>query len=219
VRELVSHDRLDLRRLQRSEKAAADDDRRPSRVTTRRKGIRDDGLDDGDGRFRRIRERGEPLDQSVQLRPLRRGQRPCPRGAKRRTVESRILRYEEGEDDRVGAVMIPALVGLDGLSDPWAGLMRAATWLVSLVTAASAAVEGFFRFGERWRNYRRTAEQLKTEGWLYFQLAGRYSVDGADHGALYGAFVKRVEEIVNSDVEVYLTEVVADRSKSGGEGA
>jgi hypothetical protein len=68
--------------------------------------------------------------------------------------------------------------------------------------------------GERWRNYRRTAEQLKTEGWLYFQLAGLYSVDGADHRALYGAFVKRVEEIVNSDVEVYLTEVVADRSKS-----
>ena len=30
-------------------------------------------------------------------------------------------------------------------------------------------------------------------------------------GALYGAFVKRVEEIVKSDVEVYLTEVVADR--------
>lgn len=119
----------------------------------------------------------------------------------------------------VGAVMIPALVGLDGMSDPWDGLVRGATWVVSLVTAASAAVEGFFRFGERWRNYRRTAEQLKTEGWLYFQLAGRYSIDGADHGALYGAFVKRVEEIVNSDVEVYLTEVVADRSKSAGEGA
>jgi hypothetical protein len=116
----------------------------------------------------------------------------------------------------VGAVMIPALVGLDGLDDPWGPIASAATWVVSLVTAASAAVEGFFRFGERWRTYRRTAEQLKTEGWLYLQLAGRYGVDGAGHDALYGAFVNRVEEIVTSDVEVYLTEVVADRSKSDG---
>lgn len=114
----------------------------------------------------------------------------------------------------VGAVMIPALVGLDGLGDPWDGLVRVATWTVSLVTAASAAVEGFFRFGERWRTYRQTAEQLKTEGWLFFQLAGRYGVDGARHDALYGAFVNRVEEIVTSDVEVYLTEIVAERARA-----
>jgi Protein of unknown function (DUF4231) len=118
----------------------------------------------------------------------------------------------------VGAVMIPALVGLDGLADPWDDIVRAATWIVSLVTAASAAVEGFFRFGERWRTYRRTAEQLKTEGWLYLQLAGRYGVDGAGHNSLYSAFVNRVEEIVTSDVEVYLTEIAADRAKSNGEG-
>jgi hypothetical protein len=119
----------------------------------------------------------------------------------------------------VGAVMIPALVGLDGLDSPWDELVRAATWTVSLVTAASAAVEGFFRFGERWRTYRRTAEQLKKEGWLYFQLAGRYALDGADHKALYGAFVNRVEEVITSDVDVYLTEVAADRSKTSEEGA
>ena len=114
----------------------------------------------------------------------------------------------------VGAVIVPALVGLHGLGGELGTIVRAATWVVSLVTAASAAIEGFFRFGERWRTYRRTAEQLKTEGWLYFQLAGRYGVDGAGHAALYGAFVNRVEEIVTSDVEVYLTEVVADRTQT-----
>lgn len=113
----------------------------------------------------------------------------------------------------VGAVMIPALVGLDSLPGVWDDVLRGTTWAVSLVTATSAAVEGFFRFGERWRNYRRTAEQLKTEGWLYFQRAGPYAVEGAGHDALYGAFVGRVEEIVTSDVEVYITEVAADRSK------
>jgi hypothetical protein len=32
----------------------------------------------------------------------------------------------------VGAVMIPALVGLDGLGDPWQDVVRGATWTVSL---------------------------------------------------------------------------------------
>jgi hypothetical protein len=116
----------------------------------------------------------------------------------------------------VGAVMIPALVGITSLADPWGGTVRVLTWVVSLVTAASAAIEGFFRYGERWRNYRNTAEQLKSEGWRYLQLAGPYSVDGAGHDALYGAFANRVEEIIASDVEVYVTEIVADRSKDGG---
>jgi hypothetical protein len=131
------------------------------------------------------------------------------KAAQRRYYRLRIITV-------VGAVMIPALVGLDGLSDPWHGAVRVTTWIVSLVTATSAAVEGFFRFGERWRNYRRTAEQLKTEGWLYLQRAGRYAVDGAGHDALYRAFVGRVEEIIASDVEVYITEVAADRSKGDG---
>lgn len=116
----------------------------------------------------------------------------------------------------VGAVMIPALVGLDGFEDEMGTIVRVTTWIVSLVTATSAAVEGFFRFGERWRNYRRTAEQLKTEGWLYLQRAGPYAVDGAGHDVLYRAFVGRVEEVITSDVEVYITEVAADRSKADG---
>jgi hypothetical protein len=115
----------------------------------------------------------------------------------------------------VGAVILPALIGLTSLADPWDGAVRVLTWVVALVTAASAAIEGFFRYGERWRNYRSTAEQLKTEGWRYFQLAGPYSVDGAGHGALYGAFANRVEEIITSDVQVYVTEIAADRSKDG----
>jgi hypothetical protein len=116
----------------------------------------------------------------------------------------------------VGAVMIPALVGLDGFDGNAGTAVRVATWVVSLVTATSAAVEGFFRFGERWRNYRRTAEQLKTEGWLYLQRAGHYALDGAGHESLYRSFVGRVEEIITSDVEVYITEVAADRKQADG---
>lgn len=116
----------------------------------------------------------------------------------------------------VGAVLIPALVGIQGLGGGLGEAVRVTTWVVSIVVATSAAVEGFFRFGERWRNYRRTAEQLKTEGWLYLQRAGPYALDGAGHEALYRAFVGRVEEIITSDVEVYITEVAADRTRSEG---
>ena len=33
----------------------------------------------------------------------------------------------------------------------------------------------FFDFGGRWQHYRRTVEQLKTEGWSFLQLSGRYA--------------------------------------------
>ena len=56
----------------------------------------------------------------------------------------------------------------------------------------SAAVEGFFRYGERWRHYRRTAELLKTEGWQFLQLTGHYRRHIA-HGSAYPLFASRID--------------------------
>ncbi len=111
----------------------------------------------------------------------------------------------------VGAVIVPALVSLTTLDD-WPGqAAQVALWILSLVVAVSAAIEGFFQFGQRWRNYRGTVERLKVEGWLYLQSAGPYA--GTSHGESYGAFAARVEELIKSDVDVYLTEVAAERQK------
>ena len=66
----------------------------------------------------------------------------------------------------IGAVIVPALVSINAVG----GSKAAITWItfvVSLVVALSAAVEGFFRFGDRWRHYRSLVEELKTEGWSY----------------------------------------------------
>jgi len=107
----------------------------------------------------------------------------------------------------IGAVLVPALVSLQTLD---ADLERAAqvlSVLVSLVVAVSAAIEQFFDFGGRWQHYRRTVEQLKTEGWSFMQLSGRYA-EVATHAAAYGTFADRVEHIIQSDVEVFVTEVV-----------
>jgi hypothetical protein len=119
----------------------------------------------------------------------------------------------------VGAVLIPALVGLDTTSeelDPGLGIV---IWGVSLVVAISAAVEQFFRFGERWRNYRNTVERLKMEGWLYLQLSGPYSTDGASHEASYPSFATRIEELIRVDVEDYLTKVVVEKAEKEKEEA
>lgn len=111
----------------------------------------------------------------------------------------------------VGAVIVPALVSLTTLDD-WPGQAASVgLWIVSLVVAVSAALEGFFQFGQRWRNYRGTVERLKMEGWLYLQSAGPYT--GTAHTQKYGAFAARVEELIKSDVDVYLTEITAEKQK------
>ncbi|HEX6727178.1 MAG TPA: DUF4231 domain-containing protein, partial [Nitrospira sp.] len=74
----------------------------------------------------------------------------------------------------IGGVIVPALVSLNIGSDTQA-LIQTITFIVSLVVAFSAAVEEFFRYGERWRHYRQMTESLKSEGWQFLQLSGPYA--------------------------------------------
>lgn len=110
----------------------------------------------------------------------------------------------------VGALLVPALATLDPQDDSLHNAVRITTWVVGLVVAISAAVEGFFHFGDRWRTYRRTAELLKTEGWLFLQLSGEYGANGATHAAAYPTFAFRVEELIQADVDTYLRKVAAE---------
>jgi hypothetical protein len=168
-------------------------------------------------------EFGALIDE-LDLRPMR-----------KRLLKSRWLdqvAWLEGKADRarkayyrlrlttvVGAVLIPALVGLDTTSDRLDPGLGIAIWAVSLIVAVSAAVEQFFRFGERWRNYRNTVERLKMEGWLYLQLSGPYGADGASHESSYASFASRVEELIRVDVEDYLTKVAVQRDEKEKEEA
>ena len=113
----------------------------------------------------------------------------------------------------VGAVTVPALVSLSALGGSAGEAATIATWIVSLIVAVSAAIEGFFQFGQRWRNYRGTVERLKMEGWLFLQRAGPYSADAASPANTYAVFASRVEELIKTDVDVYLTEVAVEKQK------
>ena len=108
----------------------------------------------------------------------------------------------------LGGVTVPALV-TSNLNGPARAPLAWATFAVSLLVAISAAVEGFFRYGERWRHYRRTAELLKTEGWQFFQLTGHYRRHPTHAGA-YPLFASRVEDILQQDIDAYITTVAAE---------
>lgn len=138
--------------------------------------------------------------------------------AERRAGQARDRYYALRVIAIVGGVIVPTLVSLNiqGELKSVAGWI---TFVISLTVAISLAVEGFFRWGERWTHYRRMAEMLKSEGWMFFQLAGPYQAPGTHAGA-YPEFAKRVEAIVAADVDVFIAQVVREKTKSGdGEAA
>ena len=108
-------------------------------------------------------------------------------------------------------VVVPALVGVNVRKSVSSDL----AWVIfglSLAVALAAALDGFFRFGERWRNYRRTAEALKSQGWLFLQLAGPYASFGS-HAKAYPVFAAQIERVIQQDVDVYITQVVREGKK------
>lgn len=115
----------------------------------------------------------------------------------------------------IGGIIIPALVSLNA-GGTMAAWLRGGIIILSLLVAISAAVEEFFHFGERWRHYRQMAESLKSEGWYFFQLAGRYR-RYPDHAQAYPRFADRIEEISQYDVKVYASQLMLEGKKQENE--
>jgi uncharacterized protein DUF4231 len=112
----------------------------------------------------------------------------------------------------VGGVIVPALVSLN-LSGRQGSYVGWITFAISLMVALSAAVEEFFHYGERWRHYRRTVEELKSAGWEFFQLSGRYRRYRSDPTSAYPLFASHVEQLLRQDVEAYISEVVQEKEE------
>ena len=66
-----------------------------------------------------------------------------------------------------GGVLVAALVGLNVRRESVTPALAWVTFALSLTVALAAALDGFFHYGDRWRNYRRSAESLKSQGWLF----------------------------------------------------
>ncbi|MCU0527077.1 MAG: DUF4231 domain-containing protein [Elainella sp. Prado103] len=105
----------------------------------------------------------------------------------------------------IGGVLVPILVTLtvnDEDSDQW---LNDLVILGSGVVAVSSAVEGFFSYGKQWYSYRQSVESLKSHGWQFFQLTGAYT--GQTHASAFALFATQVEELIQRDVELYVTQL------------
>lgn len=112
-------------------------------------------------------------------------------------------------------VIVPVLIGLD-FRDFGERAVKAKEYVtisLSAIVAVSAAVEEFFHYGERWYHYRRTVESLKTYGWQFSQLSGPYAKFSTHHDA-FMVFANQVEEVIQRDVEVYVTQVAKSEEDS-----
>jgi hypothetical protein len=114
----------------------------------------------------------------------------------------------------IGSALLPALVTLNNNDNPeirqyfyWF------TFILSLLVSATSSIEGFFLYGDQWRNYRRSVESLKTHGWQYFQLSGPY-LSYKSHEEAFPTFVEQVEAVIQQDVEVYATQIAQPQKKS-----
>jgi hypothetical protein len=117
----------------------------------------------------------------------------------------------------VGGLVVPALVSLNVGGD----LSPAIHWVtfsLSLIVASAIAVEGFFHHGERWRHFRRISEQMKGQGWQFYELAGPYE-GYRSHGAAFKAFAAAVEGLLAEEVDVYIRQVVREQAPASGEQA
>jgi Protein of unknown function (DUF4231) len=98
--------------------------------------------------------------------------------ADKKAEECRRWHYRLRLTAIVGGVLLPALVGINfqlGKDNEYFRLwFPYVPFVLSQIIAVSAATEEFLRFGDRWREYRRLAEDLKAEGWEYLQLSGPY---------------------------------------------
>jgi hypothetical protein len=91
-------------------------------------------------------------------------------------------------------------------------MLRYVIVVLGLLVAISAALEEFFRYGERWRHYRQTVEWLKIEGWRFFQLSNPYR-RYKTHAEAYPSFADRIEDLIRQDVNVYVSEIVRSKEE------
>jgi hypothetical protein len=119
--------------------------------------------------------------------------------AKRRVDSNRRWYYSWRVPTVVGALLLPPLAS-PTVEASWA---RWTALVVSLVVAICTALESTFRFGNRWRLYRRMLDELRSEGWAYAYHTGPYATK-----AEFTRFVERSEEAIRRYGEEYVADVL-----------
>lgn len=104
-----------------------------------------------------------------------------------------------------GSILLPAILSM-GQMDPaklpanFENISYWASWTISLMVTACNGFLQLFSLDKNYFEYSITTEQLKTEGWQYFQLSGKYE-EYDSHKEAYKAFCKSIENIKRKQVE------------------
>lgn len=139
----------------------------------------------------------------------------------RKILKSRFfneVRYYDARRDRVkkyynafrfivttGSILLPAIMSIgqmdpEKLPDNFDQFSYWSSWTISLTVTACNGFIQLFSLDKKYYDYAITSEQLKTEGWQFFQLSGKY-VEFPDHEAAYRFFCKSIESIKRKQIE------------------
>ena len=105
----------------------------------------------------------------------------------------------------VGSILLPAILSI-GQMDPaklpknFESVSYWGAWTISLTVTICNGFLQLFSLDKNYFEFALTSEQLKTEGWQFFQLSGKYD-DYEDHKEAYRPFCKSIENIKRKQVE------------------
>ena len=128
-----------------------------------------------------------------------------------------ITYYEKKRDDTrkyyhtfrfivtTGSILLPAVLSM-GQMDPkklpknFDMISYWISWTISLLVTGSNGFLQLFSLDKNYFSYSMVVEQLKTEGWQFFGLSGKYE-DYPDHQSAYKTFSKSIESIKRKQVD------------------
>jgi len=113
----------------------------------------------------------------------------------------------------IGGVIVPAMVGFKSPNPKIQEIVGWSAFGLSQAVAVSAAVEEFFAHGEKYKQFRNTAESMKIEGWQFLQMAGPYS-QFESHDDAYATFAYHVEQLIQKDVQGFVAQFEEKEKKS-----
>ncbi|MFP5273679.1 DUF4231 domain-containing protein [Coleofasciculus sp.] len=113
----------------------------------------------------------------------------------------------------IGGVIVPAMVGFNSTNPRIKEIVGWSAFGLSQAVAISAAVEEFFSHGEKYKQFRNTAENMKIEGWQFLQMAGPYS-QFESHDDAYSTFAYHVEQLIQKDVQGFVSQFEEKEQKS-----
>jgi hypothetical protein len=104
-----------------------------------------------------------------------------------------------------GSILLPAVLSM-GQMDPtklpknFDNISYWTSWTISLMVTACNGFLQLFSLDKNYFEFSITTEQLKTEGWQFFQLSGKYE-EYDTHKEAYKPFCKSIENIKRKQVE------------------